>query len=601
MGRHRTALDGGSGWRRGRLTGRHRHGRGTGTPALVIPVVMLVLAAGTATAVAAVKGVFGCLGSGTDLRVTAAPDVAPALDTIARRLREGGIGGTDDCVDVTVTAREPYQVAETLRAARSDSVDAGLPHVWVPDSSLWLDRARDDRPDAVRLAASGSVAHSPLVIAMARPLADRLRWQEAKLSWVELLAAAAGRTGSGTALRFGIVDPARSGPATAGLAGIRNGTAKASSPLVLAGAVRGLAANVAPTERSLVDQLPRNPAELADPAIERLHAFPQSEQGVWRYNTGNPDALPLAAVYPADGAPELDYPYVRVLAGDDRKDGELREAAEAFGKAIGSRAGRQALQAQAFRTADGAAGLALSPVNGTRQQRPPGPYQLQPADVEQAERVWAGFNLNARMLAVIDVSGSMAKVDPGTSGSRMSLTRDGAAQGLGLLADPAELGLWVFSTRMTPTTDYQQIIDVGRLGEQIGSATRRDLVLARLGGLTAKAGGATGLYDTALAAYRKMLRDYNPKALNSVVLFTDGKNEDPGSISLEALVAELRRLRDPQKPVVIYTIGFGNEVDVDALQTIAEATGGASTVTTDPLRIQETFMNAVARRLVNPS
>ena len=70
------------------------------------------------------------------------------------------------------------------------------------------------------------------------------------------------------------------------------------------------------------------------------------------------------------------------------------------------------------------------------------------------------------------------------------------------------------------------------------------------------------------------------------MLFTDGKNEDPSSIALPALIAELNRLRDPKKPVLMYTIGFGNEVDAAVLSGHGKATGGRGTVTTDPRRDQ---------------
>ena len=57
--------------------------------------------------------------------------------------------------------------------------------------------------------------------------------------------------------------------------------------------------------------------------------------------------------------------------------------------------------------------------------------------------------------------------------------------------------------------------------------------------------GGTGLYDTTLAAYRQPLRDYNPDYYNSVILLTDGADDDPGSVSLTELLKELRSLKDP--------------------------------------------------------
>src|SRR6266545_4670246 len=484
-GRHRTAVDV-DGLHEGRLTRRRQRRKGK-ERAVVIPVMLGVLAAGTATAVAATTGVLGCLGSKTDLAVSAAPDIAPALDRIAKRF---GDSETGHCVDVTVTPAEPDQVAQALRTATPGDSNLAVPDVWVPNSSLWLDSARAGRKDSFGLSRSASIAHSPVVVAMVRPIADRLGWEQAKLSWIDLIKQAGQ---SDTALQLGLVDPTRSAASAQGLVGIRNATAKAKAQLVQVGAMRAFFTDVATTERSLFDQLPRSAAELGDPSLRRLHAFPSSEQGVWRYNITNPP-VPLAAVYPSDGAPQLDYPYVPVRA---REDGDRRQAAQDFQRAILGTDGRKALQDAAFRTVDDKAGVALSPVYGARQQKAPGVYQPKTADVDQMWRVWSTVNLNARMLAVIDVSGSMLKVDPGTTRSRITLTREGAAQGLGLLGGASEVGLWVFSTKMTPTTDYAQVLDVGRLSQSVGSATRRDILLTRLGGLAAKKGGQTGLYDTA--------------------------------------------------------------------------------------------------------
>jgi Ca-activated chloride channel homolog len=583
-GRHRTAVDV-DGLHEGRQTRRHQR-RKVKERAMVIPVVIGVLAAGTATAFAATTGALGCLGSRTDLAVSAAPDIAPALDKIAGRFRNSEAG---QCVDVTVTPNEPDQVAQALKTATPGDSNLLVPDVWVPNSSLWLDNVRAGRQDSGELAGAASIAHSPLVVAMVRPLADRLGWEQAKLSWTDLIKQAGQ---SDTALQLGLVDPTRSAASTHGLVAIRNATAKPGAQLVQVGAMRALSTNVATTERSLLDQLPRSAAELGDPSLRRIHAFPSSEQGVWRYNVTNPP-IPLAAVYPSDGAPQLDYPYVQVRA---REDGDRRRAAQDFQRAIQSAAGRKAIQEAAFRTVDDRAGVALSPVYGARQQKAPGAYQPRTADVDQMWRVWSAVNLNARMLAVIDVSGSMLKVDPGTTRSRIALTREAAAQGLGLLGGASEVGLWVFSTKMTRTTDYAQVLDVGRLNQSVGSATRRDILLTRLGGLAAKKDGGTGLYDTALAAYRKMVSSYKPKAFNSVVLMTDGKNDNASSITLPQLVAELKRLRDPKKPVPMYTIGFSNEVDPAALKAMADATGGVSAVTTNPLSIRDVFLRAIAKR-----
>ena len=87
-----------------------------------------------------------------------------------------------------------------------------------------------------------------------------------------------------------------------------------------------------------------------------------------------------------------------------------------------------------------------------------------------------------------------------------------------------------------------------------------------------KKGGGTGLYDTVLAAYREVQRDYVPGRINSVILFTDGKNENKDGISRAQLLSELKRLADPKRPVRLVIIGIGNEVDRQELEAITTAT-----------------------------
>jgi Ca-activated chloride channel family protein len=57
---------------------------------------------------------------------------------------------------------------------------------------------------------------------------------------------------------------------------------------------------------------------------------------------------------------------------------------------------------------------------------------------------------------------------------------------------------------------------------------------------------------------------------------TDGKNDDPGSISLDNLVATLKREFDPKRPVHLITIAYGEQADASALQRISVATEAKS-------------------------
>jgi Mg-chelatase subunit ChlD len=108
--------------------------------------------------------------------------------------------------------------------------------------------------------------------------------------------------------------------------------------------------------------------------------------------------------------------------------------------------------------------------------------------------------------------------------------------------------------------------------------------------------GGTGLYDTTLAAVRSLRADYDPGAVNTVILLTDGKNEDPGSLSLKELLSKLERERDPGQSLEIIAIGMGPDADAKALERIAKATGGRSYIARDPSDIAEVFIDAMLNR-----
>jgi len=105
---------------------------------------------------------------------------------------------------------------------------------------------------------------------------------------------------------------------------------------------------------------------------------------------------------------------------------------------------------------------------------------------------------------------------------------------------------------------------------------------------------STGLYDSILAAYQSATADYRKDAVNTVVVITDGKNEDPGSITLDQLLAQLRTLHDPQKPVHVVTLAYGADADQATLAKVAKVTDGLQFTSPDPRSIGKVFVTAVA-------
>src|SRR5690606_36313972 len=107
-------------------------------------------------------------------------------------------------------------------------------------------------------------------------------------------------------------------------------------------------------------------AEGVAQALAYVSAFPALEQQVLAYNKTNPQ-VPLAAVYPANGNIEADYPYL-VLNGEwviDRK----REVAAMFLDHLRSPGPQQRLREAGFRGTNREPGEDFNPQLGLLPER----------------------------------------------------------------------------------------------------------------------------------------------------------------------------------------------------------------------------------------
>ena len=176
--------------------------------------------------------------------------------------------------------------------------------------------------------------------------------------------------------------------------------------------------------------------------------------------------------------------------------------------------------------------------------------------------------------------------------TRMQLTIEAAAGGLSLFPDSASLGLWTFSTKIgVDGADYKELVPIAPLSKR-----QRGKIVDQLKIQHPIANGGTGLYDTAIAAVRAVRRGYDQRAVNSILLFTDGKNDDPGSPTLAQAVNTLRGLQDPGRPVRIIALGMGPEVNADELSALAQATGGQAYVARQPGDLKNVFIDALQSR-----
>lgn len=485
-----------------------------------------------------------------EIRVAAAPEIAEAVKAAAGRV------GDDACASYTVEATAPALVAQSL------SLGEDPPDLWIPDSSLWVARVKAQLADGAPApeVATKSLATSPVVLALPKDGAGRPD------TWLQAMASSSFVNGDALAT-------------TVATAPLLAAQAEAAKGLTSAESVSTALVSVA-QRQTTVTAKPTAAAQLADVA-NRKGSTVVSEQA---FVSDAAAAERFVAVVPKTGSMLLDYP----LAVTSTKSG-ASEAAKGLTTALESADGVAALSEAGFRDPSGEP---LPDGKGVGQFTPIAIDN--PELVEQTLKKWSLIALPAQTLAVIDVSGSMQSA-AGDS-SRMGLTVQAAITGLSLMPDSWGVGLWAFSNRLSGDQDWKKLSPIRKLGTKVGNANQRDVMKQQINGLPKLVGGGTGLYDTTLAAWRTVQAQYDPKAINSVIMLTDGKNEDSNSLSLSELLATLQRERDPARPVVVIAIGITKDADEAALKKIAKATGGSAYIAREPDEIPKVFVRALEAR-----
>ncbi|MGY1752091.1 VWA domain-containing protein [Blastococcus sp. SYSU D01042] len=528
----------------------------------------LLIAAG-AVIVLLAGGLVWWLAAGSDgeecaTRSTVAVTVAPELTDLAEGLlSDPDALGADGCVTAEVTAQPPLQTAGDLSALGGDA----LPDVWVPDSSLWFPRAGD-----AEISPGASMATSPVVLSTSTAVADAQGWAETPPSWPGAL------TGDQP---VAMPDIAASAEALAALASLRSSVGDdETGDTAVVEAVLAADRGAGGASGAL---------EAAGQNSTEAPLVPVTEQAVYAARAADATSS-IVAVYPSEGSPVLDYPVTRVGS----PTGDQSRAVDAVVAVLTSEDARTAAAEAGFRDADGAAPPAAGPESGIREEAP-ATIELEPTEVQALFARLAALAAPSRLLAVVDVSASMEA--PVNGGTRATLARDAAKSALALIPGRSAIGLWVFARELTPGTDWQELVPTRTLDTEVDGRTQRDVLQEQADTFPSRLSpGGTGLYDTTLAAVRKARVDFDPTAVNTVVVITDGQDEDEGSVGLDALLQTLASEADPGRPVQVIGIALGPDADLSALERIGEATGGDAYSAVDENDLQTVLFDALRQR-----
>ncbi|GII20574.1 substrate-binding and vWA domain-containing protein [Planosporangium mesophilum] len=520
------------------------------------------------------------------------------------------------CADVKIVSKASGAAMEALAAGWDPARDGGPPpQVWTPAASSWVSLLRQraasgDRATLVGDAKPASIAQTPLVLAMPKPMAEALGWPGKPLGWSDVLGLTNDPKGWGAvghpewgSFRLGKTNPHYSTSGLNATVGSYFAATGRSSDLTAADLadpkvgdfVKGVEAGVVhygDTTLTFLSNLAA--ADARGQGMNYISAVAVEEKSVYDYNQGNPTGdpklagkgqkprVPLVAVYPKEGTLVSDNPYVVLATASD----EQKAAAEDFLKYLQSPERQRRFTDAAFRSFDGKPGSVLSQANGLL----PG-QELNALDVpasavlDKALQTWDSQRKRARVLLVLDVSGSMGDLTSNGK-SKLEVAKQAGLRAVDLFAPDDEVGLWTFSSEVRgASTPYTEQVPIGPVAANSGRLKQTINSMA--------ADGGTALYATTRAAQQKLLSAATPDRINAVVLLTDGKNEYNKDSDLNGLLRDLDA-SNLENSVRVFTIAYGDKADLDTLKRISSSSRAAAYDARNPISIDSVLVNVIS-------
>ena len=547
----------------------------------------------------------------TTVVVAASVEKSDLMDAVAKRYNSSDRQVNGSCYGISVTAMASGVVESRLTEASWDPAWGPAPDAWSPAASTWLqllrhDRASHDRPD-ILAADNASVVSTPIVLAMPEPKAKALGWPQAAIGWSDLLNLANDPRGWASrghpewgAFKLGKTNPNVSTSGLSATIGAFVAATGTSSDLTLdalkeprvrdfVAGVEKSVAHYGDTALTFLTNLLR--ADDAGAALGYVSAVAVEEKSIVDYNEGNPTGdletkgqhgkprVPLVAIYPREGTLDSDSPFAILEA--PWSDVGKQAGAKDFLAYLHEPAQQELFTDAGFRTYDGRPGKAVSESDYLTEDvgvtlSPPSPPVL--AAVRAA---WSDLRKPARVLLVLDVSGSMGQ-SAGGGKTRLELAQAAAVNGLSQLSDADQVGLWTFPSQGQV---YWQQMALEPLGPQ------REQMIARIQQLIPA--GGTPLYAATRKASEAVRAGAGDDTINAVVVMTDGKNEYPDDNDVDGLI---RQLGDQalEGGVRVFTIAYGEDADLDTLKRISEASRAAAYDASDPQTIDAVFTNVLS-------
>ena len=563
----------------------------------------------------------GCIG--VDMEVS--PEKVDLLTDLAKRFNGSDRASVDDeCIAVRVAKKSSGEGASLLAEDWPDPKANGpRPVVWSPAASAWGEVVNQRRADQGKnaIAPTGKpFMLTPLVIAMPQPMAEALGYPNTPIGYADILRLANDPAGWGAfghpewgPFRLGKTNPNFSTSALNATIAQYYAASGKTSGLTLedlnrpdvdafARTIESSVVHYGDTTLTFLNNLYR--ADRRGTGLTYVSAVAVEEKSVVDFNKGNPDGIldpgekpkpprvPLVAIYPKEGTLFSDNPFFTVDA--PWVSAKEKKAAAKFEQYVQQPANQKRVLRFGFRPGNPqvAIGAPIDAKYGVDPNQPQTRLELPapPVLVGLIDR-WGQNRKSARVLMVIDVSGSMGEPAGGEGGpTKLDLAKQAAVNALGQFKPEDDVGLWIFSTEISRNdpTDYLELVPIAPIGVQ------REAIAGKINDLVPTQG--TPLYTVTKAADDRLVDTFDAQRINAVLLLTDGKNEDDRNNDLDGLLRTLRARNEGQaaNPVRVFPIAYGQDADLPTLKRIAEATNATVYDAVDPKSISKVFLAVVS-------
>lgn len=446
--------------------------------------------------------------------------------------------------------------AESGQTIRNWDLSNLLPALWIPDSPVWV-AALAEQGQAAFQTDCQSVAQSPLVIAMWRPLAESLGWPGRTLGWLDVGSLAADPSAwayysggqFGDSLRLGHTHPGLAGTgANTLLAVVQAAQSKTTTPVTVEDIQQPIVGASVSAFESAVAWFSPNSDTLGQTMRTRgftfLGAAVMYENTALQYSQGDANGqADIVPIYPFEGTFVATHP----ACVNTTADAASQEAAQLFRAYLLDTAAQQQAVAQGLRPVNNtvSVGAPLDAAHGVDLQQPAIIFPEPSVETLYAvQDLWQAARKQVNLVMLLDVSGSM-------DGDKLNSLRQAAAQFVAQMAEDDYLSLVTFSAEATVVVEH------ARVGDE---RQRLTSIITNL-----YAGGGTALFDAIGTGAEVVARTTDPNTTNVIIVLSDGQD----TASTRFRFDDHLLTTATANTTTIFTIAYGSDADAQVLTNLA--------------------------------